>query len=85
MVAFVEPTILDDAEKLYDNVSDDIKQFGYDVLATRFKEVVDAQAKDGKSRTFDQIFPEPPGMKEFREEMERKAKERGNLPGVEQK
>ena len=46
---------------------------------------MDAQAKDGKSRTFDQVFPEPPGMKEFREEMERKAKERGNLPGVEQK
>ena len=76
---------LEEAEKLYDRAPEEIRRFGYDILSTTYKEVLDGQAKEGKGRKFDQVFQEPSGMPQHRADMERRAKERGNLPGVELK
>ena len=76
---------VENAERLFDKAPDQIKRFGYDLLADHFRDVLDTTAKEGKGRTFAQVFPEPPDMARFREQIEAKAKERGNVPGVELK
>jgi hypothetical protein len=82
--ALVTQLDLDDAEKLYDAVPNEIRVFGYDFLVQRYKEALDEQQKGG-GRGFDQIFPQPPGIEVHRQRMEELAKRRGHLPNVEQK
>lgn len=82
--ALLEELDLDDAERLYDGVPNEIRLFGYDTVVERFKAALDEQAKQG-GRTFQQIFPEPAGIAEHRQKMEQRMKERDRLPGVELK
>ncbi|MCC6661692.1 MAG: hypothetical protein IT437_12490 [Phycisphaerales bacterium] len=58
----------DHAETLYDNAPEDLKRYGYLRIKERFKPTFDELAKEG-GRTFDQVFPEPPGMDAFLVEM----------------
>lgn len=82
--ALVGELDLDDAERLYDAVPNEMRVFGYDALAENFKPALDEQQKAG-GRGFDQIFPEPPGMPEHRQKMEQRRQERDRMPGVELK
>jgi hypothetical protein len=85
-VAAVEMLDIDDAERLYEGAPETMRVFGYDLLIERFKEVLDQNHKlDARKKTFDQTFPEPPGIQEHRRMMAERAKQRGNLPTVEYK
>jgi len=56
---------LDDAEVIYDNAPQDVRQAAYDLIRDRFKPELDAHpTPDG--RKFDQVFPEPPDMDGYR-------------------
>ena len=66
---------LDDAETVYDNAPEDLRRYAYDALVDRFKESIDADEAAG-GRPFTRIFPEPPGMAEFRVEYQRDLEER---------
>jgi len=52
---------LDDAERAYDAAPEDLRAFAYDALAGRYKPELDELAKQGLTRSFDQIFPMPRG------------------------
>jgi hypothetical protein len=65
---------IDDAERVYDHSPEDLKQAAYDLLQARFKEMLDANAAKG-GRAFEKVFPEPPGMVEFRALVDRWEKE----------
>lgn len=82
--ALVSVLDLDDAERLYDAVPNEVRVFGYDTLIDRFKPALDEQEKAG-GRGFDQIFPEPPGLAQHRQRMEEIRQQRDRLPGVELK
>lgn len=66
---------LDDAETAYDGAPEDLRRYAYDTIARRFKESIDADQSAG-GRAFDEIFPEPTGMAEFRVEYQRMLDER---------
>jgi hypothetical protein len=77
---------IEDAERLYEGAPETMRVFGYDLLVERFKEVLETVHKlDPTKKTFDQTFPEPPGIQEHRRMMAERAKQRGNLPSVEYK
>jgi hypothetical protein len=54
-----------DAERLYDAAPNRVKRYAYDALRTQYGGVYEKEAETG-GRTFDQVFPEPPGMAEHR-------------------
>lgn len=83
--ALVSILDLDDAETVYDAAPNTIRVFGYDVLVQRYREGLDAAMKQTGGRTFDQRFPEPPGMAQHRAAMLEYEKKRGSMPGVELK
>ncbi len=56
---------LDDSERIYARSPDDLKQAAYDLIRERYKPELDELAKTG-GKPFDQAFPEPPGMEEYR-------------------
>jgi hypothetical protein len=76
---------LADAERLYDLAPEAMRVFGYDTMRERFKDWLDGEAQEGRGKTFDMTFAEPPGMAEHRAKMEAKQKQAGHLPSVEQK
>ncbi len=65
-----------EAELLYGNAPEDLRRYAYDTLVIRFKPYIDELEKNGESEPFDLIFPEPPGMEEFRVEYQRKLEAR---------
>lgn len=70
---------LTDAETIYNRAPVELRQFAYDALEQRYRQSMDEElaAADGASGTglaegerpkpFDETFPEPPGMEQFRE------------------
>jgi len=69
-VGFMNGLGLDDAETVYDAAPDDLKAFAYDLLTMQFREDLDTVIKNNPTagmRSFDQIFPPPPGLDEARE------------------
>jgi len=66
----------DEAEVLYGNAPQDLRQYAYDSLVTRFKTSIDEKAARGESEPFDVIYPQPPNMEEFRVMVQRKFKAR---------
>lgn len=71
---------LDKAEAMYDRAPADLKPWAYDLLAERFRAALDEtarreQAAGRQGRTFDQIFPEPPGMAAHRQMIQAKRRE----------
>lgn len=66
---FLESLGLDDAEIVYERAPGDLRAYGYDFLADRFRKDLDdlyAAQKENGARSFDEIFPEPPGLPEVR-------------------
>lgn len=74
---------LEQAEALYDAAPLDLRPYGYDVVREHFQAMLDEGARSG-GRPFAQVFPEPPGMEEFRQVM-RQRQERLHRPAVELK
>jgi len=68
----------DQAETVYDAAPNDLKRYAYDPLRTQWKQQVDALHDQGRSEPFDILFPQPPGMDEFRAFVERKKQERSD-------
>ena len=62
------------AETMYDNAPEELKRYGYARVREQFKPLFDELSKSG-GRTFEQVFPEPPGMEVFAVEMQRLADE----------
>jgi hypothetical protein len=83
---YIQGLGLDQAELVYDRAPNDLRQWGYDVLRAMFKDVLEeiakAQPDPTKVRTFEQIFPEPKGMEEFRKDREAERRRPANS-GVE--
>ena len=65
-----------EAELLYGNAPEDLRRYAYDGLVVRFKGYIEQLEKDGDSDSFDEIFPEPTGMDEFRVMYQRKLEAR---------
>lgn len=82
---FFSNLALAEAEQAYLNAPDDLKQYAYDTLSGLYRDAINALAERGESKTFDAMFPEPPGMENFRravqerEEQERVWRERLNV------
>ena len=57
---------LTDAELLYQLAPNDLKQYAYDSLVSTYEDVVKQMHAKGESEPFSTLFPEPPGMAEFR-------------------
>jgi hypothetical protein len=65
---------LDDAETLYNNAPDFLRQFAFDEVRNAFGPAIAAMQERG-GRPFNLIFPEPPGMDEHRAAMRALAEE----------
>ena len=63
---FMTMVPIDYAERAYDIAPPDLRRFAYDVLVVRLKAQLDAE-QDARGRGFDEMFPQPNGMNEFRE------------------
>ncbi len=67
-----------EAERMYWHAPDDLKRFGYDPLYIRYKAFIDELHARGESKSFEELFPEPEGMDEFRvwylKELEKRSK-----------
>ena len=55
-----------EAELLYGNSPQDLRQYAYDSLAIRFRTYITELEARGDSDSFDLIFPEPDAMEQFR-------------------
>ena len=77
LVNFMEQLPIDDAELLYTRISDlELRRYVYDRIVQRFKPIID-EAEEQGGPSFDVVFPEPPGMERFRQELQAKLQERG--------
>ena len=63
---------LDEAELLFAYAPDDLNRYAYDILIGMYKDLLDRQSQENGSRNFAEIFPEPPGLEEFRAELRRR-------------
>jgi hypothetical protein len=87
---FMQTLGLDDAERVFDMAPNDLRQWAYGPLEDLFRLPLDNAIKqagpDSKIRGFNEIFPEPKDMADFRTMMEAMMRERGGQgSGVEQK
>lgn len=74
------------AERLYDAAPNDLKLFAYDPLVSQYRAALDDSAAGGVGRTFDQVFPAPEGLAEFRvAEARRRAEDAARRLTTEQK
>lgn len=74
---------LEDAETMYDNAPNDLKQYAYDMLVQRFKAGLEEEVRRVGGRPFEEIFPEPPGMARFRVDYQQMIEEREALGNLE--
>jgi len=84
--AMLQTVDLDDAETIYDHAPEDLKESAYDLIRERFKEELDKNpTPDG--RKFGRVFPEPPGMEQYRKLFEswKAEAEASRPPPVQQK
>jgi len=74
--ATIDNFAFDEAELAYTYAPDDLKRYGYQMLVDKFREALDS-TDTAEGQTFDDLFPEPPGMDEFRAYLAQKEKRRG--------
>ncbi len=77
---------LDDAQQLYQNVGrtegDALLRWAYDPLQSRFAGEFDGPGgTDARGRTFADVFPEPPGMEQFRADLDELLRQRESREG----
>lgn len=70
-----------EAELMYQRAPEGLRKYAYDAIRQRYAPLFQAQNEgeaptDLQGRTFEEVFPEPPGMDEFRAFIERKLRER---------
>ncbi len=74
----------EEAELIYFNAPDDLKRYAYVALTERYQRILE---QTGETRPIDEIFPPPPGMDEFRQQLLEKLRERGDqgIEGIQEK
>lgn len=84
--ATIDGLAFDEAALAYSYAPDTLKRYAYDMLSERFRDALDA-TETAEGQSFADLFPEPPGMAQFRVELMAKAKERGrsNLDTINQR
>ncbi len=65
-----------DASAMYNRAPEDLRRFVYDLLVEVHREPMDALAREQTGESFNDLFPEPPGMTAHRAMMEQRARER---------
>ncbi len=70
LVQLIQFLDLDDAETLYNNAPEGLRRYAYDRIRENFGPLIADLEKRG-GRSVGQMFPEPSGMEEHREEMQR--------------
>jgi hypothetical protein len=83
--ALVTRLELDDAETLYDQADNPLRQFAFDILREGYEAGLNELAKAGKGRPFDKVFPAPDGIEVFRAAAKDKREKLLKRPEVEQK
>ncbi len=73
--SFIAELGLDEAAYVYAAAPNDLKQWGYDTLQDAFRQTLTEEAKEG-GKNFDQFFPQPEGMDQFRARVAKKQEER---------
>ncbi|MCA9287615.1 MAG: hypothetical protein KDA05_03465 [Phycisphaerales bacterium] len=63
---FMSAVPVDYAERAYDIAPPDLRRFAFDILVAKLKGQLDAE-RQARGRGFDEMFPEPSGMNEFRQ------------------
>ena len=76
---FLQTITPEDAKRVYLVAPDDLKRWGYDVLVGMYKQAID---ENTDTPTFDETFPEPSGMAQFRAERERIMEEQQELQSM---
>lgn len=71
---FVSILDLDDAQAVYDRAPPNLKLYAYDVLAARFRAMLDADAAQ-TGQSFDALFPAPEGLDAHRARLEQRRRE----------
>ncbi|MBX3376331.1 MAG: hypothetical protein KF678_04940 [Phycisphaeraceae bacterium] len=64
--AFVSILELDDAQRVYANAPQTLQLYAFDTLSDMFRQRLDDLAKAGLSKSFEALFPPPPGLEEHR-------------------
>ena len=59
--ATISNLAFDEAALAYDNAPDSLKRYAYDILVERFRDALEQQPT-AEGQTFEDLFPEPPGM-----------------------
>jgi hypothetical protein len=68
---------IDDASIVYGRAPDDLQKFSYDIMRSHFGGMIEELAKVGEVQPFEKLFPEPPQMELFREDLKRMLAARG--------
>ena len=63
-----------DAERLYDKADNRLRVLAYDTIESAYRPAYDAEAIAGQS--FDEVYPEPPGLEAHRIRMAQIAQQR---------
>ena len=74
---FLQELPAEDAQLVYQRAPADLKRWGYDVLQNMFRRVMD---DDEDTPAFDEAFPEPEAMDEFRAVRDRLIQEEAERP-----
>lgn len=61
---------LEESESMYLAAPNELKQFAYIVLERELSEHLNAESAAGRGRPFDEVFPPPAGIDQFRAEMD---------------
>ncbi|MEN0021128.1 MAG: hypothetical protein AAF747_09625, partial [Planctomycetota bacterium] len=72
---FLSQLPLEDMSVMYNNAPEGLRQWPYDQLRAGLKPGIDEDAEQFGSETFDQLFPEPPGMAEHRARLQQRREE----------
>jgi hypothetical protein len=73
--ATIDSLAFDEAALAYSYAPDSLKQYAYDMLAERFRTALNESPTE-EGQTFEDLFPEPPGMEQFRAYLAQKERER---------
>jgi hypothetical protein len=74
--SWLEGLGVDEAVYVYAGAPRDLQQWGYDAMFELHKKILDGDAERSGSKKFDQLFPEPPGMQDFRTRINQKIEQR---------
>ncbi|MEM0982859.1 MAG: hypothetical protein AAGI17_02800 [Planctomycetota bacterium] len=76
LFSFMDQLAIDDAEALYTRITDlELQRYVFDRIKARFEPILDEVEAQGGAG-FEIVFPEPPGMEQFRTKIQAKLRQR---------